>query len=64
MKAENIAQTTELAVIDALTYGIGVIVVRNLPTPGLEFVHVHPRDYVELAQSLQMVAQEVKGTMQ
>jgi hypothetical protein len=64
MKAENVAQTTELAVIDALTYGIGVIVVRNLQTTGLEFVYVHPRDYVELAQALQTVAQEVKGTMQ
>lgn len=64
MNAESMAQTTESAVMDAITYGIGVIIVRNDPVTGLEFVHVRPRDYTDLAQSLQMLAQEVKGTMQ
>lgn len=64
MNADSLAQTTELAVVDAIMYGTGVIIVRNSPTAGLEFVHVHPRDYMELAQSLQLAAQEVKGTMQ
>lgn len=64
MNPTDLAQVTEKAVVDALMYGTGVILVQNSPTVGIEFVHVHPRDYAELAQSLQFAAQEVKGQMQ
>ena len=64
MNESTIAEITEKAVTDALMYGVGIICVRNSPTQGLEFIHVHPMDWCELAHNLQMAGQDVKGKMQ
>ena len=64
MTDTDLAGVTERAVMDAIMYGTGVVVVRNSPTAGLEFMHVPISQYAELAQSLQWAAQNVEGKMQ
>lgn len=53
MNAQYAPVVTEKAVMDAVMFGMGVMVVRNDPKDGLVFEYVPRENYTEFIEALQ-----------
>ena len=58
MNAVNAPAVTERAVMDALMFGIGVVVVRNDQREGLVFEYVPRENYGEFVEALRWSVNE------